>query len=153
MLHRTFRDGSDMTTPVRETRSRLGRRFDPVDGSAVGDHWVIAPDGNLLLRDGEGTIMTARRVDGCGGAAGRSSANPDPEPAPQSADAVSRRMIRTPELARIADAVDRENTRCDLLSQSAAMVGMMEAVADYQPAAYTDRPGAAYASWPPPPTS
>ncbi len=54
-----FKDGSVWDNVVRETSSSLGRRFDPIEGSASGDHWIIDSSGNLLERDSEGHIATA----------------------------------------------------------------------------------------------
>lgn len=128
VFERTFHDGSGSATPVRESASVLGRRFDPVEATPQGDHWVIAADGSLLLRDVEGHIAAARRVDSCDVA---SSAG---------GTVVSRRMIRSPEMDRVALAVDQGDNGCDLIPHSAEMVGMLEAVASFQPAAYTIPP-------------
>lgn len=46
-----------------ESKSTLGRRFDMTEGSATGDHWIINHAGNLEIRDNQGLITTAKKVD------------------------------------------------------------------------------------------
>ncbi len=59
-FEQVFKDGSVYTIEIRESRSPLGRRFDKVDPSRAGDHWIIGPTGELLIRDNEGPIATAQ---------------------------------------------------------------------------------------------
>lgn len=62
-IERTFKDGSSLKKELAEKNSPLGRRFDDVDGSDAGDHFVIATDGNLQIRDNDGLITAARKVE------------------------------------------------------------------------------------------
>jgi peptide/nickel transport system substrate-binding protein len=57
-----FDDGGISKKEVRETSSRIGRRFDPVESMSNGDHWIIDSQGDLQLRDNEGLIGTARNI-------------------------------------------------------------------------------------------
>lgn len=61
-IEHKFKDGSGGTSEIVETQSSLGRRFDKVEGSSFGDHWVIDPAGNLQSRDNDGLITTARKT-------------------------------------------------------------------------------------------
>jgi hypothetical protein len=47
---------------LKERPSRVGRRFDRLE-SDVGDHWLINADGVLEIRDTDGLIAIARRVN------------------------------------------------------------------------------------------
>jgi hypothetical protein len=57
--HSTYLDGSIGNKKVVESSSRLGRRFDYVDGSQHGDYCIIDFKGNLQYWDDEGWIQTA----------------------------------------------------------------------------------------------
>ncbi|MCH7686317.1 MAG: hypothetical protein IH899_06510 [Planctomycetes bacterium] len=61
-METTFKDGSQGKYELIEKPSPLGRRFEKVDGSAAGDHWILDSGGNLQLRDNEGIISTARKL-------------------------------------------------------------------------------------------
>ncbi len=39
----------------------LGRRFDKVDASTAGDHWVLDSKGHLQLRNNKGLIATEKK--------------------------------------------------------------------------------------------
>jgi hypothetical protein len=58
-----FQDGTGLTKEVVENRSSLGRRFHWAEDSSSGDHWVIDGRGNLQVRDNEGLIKTAKRIE------------------------------------------------------------------------------------------
>lgn len=61
-LENEFDDGSVRKLELVERESPLGRRFDPIPTSRLGDHWVVDSNGDLLLRDRQGTATKARRV-------------------------------------------------------------------------------------------
>jgi hypothetical protein len=58
-----YKDGSIGTKVIRELQSPLGRRFQTLEDSIAGDHWIIDSDGNLQLHDDEGWISTANKID------------------------------------------------------------------------------------------
>ena len=58
-----FRVGMSFETELVETESPLGRRFDSVEESTTGDHWVIDARGDLEMRDNDGLIRTAKRIE------------------------------------------------------------------------------------------
>lgn len=62
-IEQTFTDGSSLQWELAERKSPLGRRFDKVEGSSTGDHWVVGSDGNLQMRDDDGLIATAKRIE------------------------------------------------------------------------------------------
>jgi hypothetical protein len=55
----TYQDGSGGSKEVVESTSPLGRRFDDVNGSNAGDHWIIDSKGDLQCWDDDGWISTA----------------------------------------------------------------------------------------------
>ena len=55
----TYQDGSGGSKEVVESSSPLGRRFDDVNGSNAGDHWIIDSKGDLQCWDDDGWISTA----------------------------------------------------------------------------------------------
>ncbi len=57
-----FKDGSSLQEELVEKPSPLGRRFDKKEGSSFGDHWIINQEGNLQIRDNDGLISTAMRI-------------------------------------------------------------------------------------------
>ena len=57
-----FNDGSNLKEELQEKSSPLGRRFDIIMASSFGDHWIIDREGNLQIRDSEGLISTAKRI-------------------------------------------------------------------------------------------
>jgi hypothetical protein len=61
-IEQMFKDGSSLKKEIVEKKSPLGRRFDKVEGSSAGDHWVLGSDGNLQLRDNDGLITTAKKI-------------------------------------------------------------------------------------------
>ena len=61
-MESTYKDGSVGTNDIIEGTSPLGRRFSKPGGSDAGDHWVIDSNGNLQLRDDEGLISTAKKL-------------------------------------------------------------------------------------------
>jgi len=65
-LENEFDDGSIRKLKLVEKESLLGRRFDPVPAFRLGDHWVVDSNGDLLLRDSQGTATKARPVDQAG---------------------------------------------------------------------------------------
>lgn len=61
-MEQTYEDGSSRTMKVIEKESSLGRRIERVD-SDLGDFWIINSNGNLEIRDDEGIIRTAQKID------------------------------------------------------------------------------------------
>ena len=61
-LENKYNDGSTRRTKLVEKESSLGRRFDPIPSTQLGDHWVIDSNGDLLLRDNNGTASTAQKI-------------------------------------------------------------------------------------------
>ena len=45
-----------------EKPSPLGQRFDKKEGSSLDDYWTIDVEGNLQIRDNDGLISTAKRI-------------------------------------------------------------------------------------------
>lgn len=66
-IEQMFKDGSSLKKELVEKKAPLGRRFDKVEGSSAGDHWVLGSDGNLQLRDNDGLITTAKKIEWSGG--------------------------------------------------------------------------------------
>ncbi len=62
-IEHLFTDGSSGKKELVEKRTPLGRRFDKVEGSDFGDHWVLCSDGSLQVRDNEGLIITLKKID------------------------------------------------------------------------------------------
>ncbi len=62
-IEQMFKDGSTLKKEVVEKKTPLGRRFDKVEGSSAGDHWVLGSDGNLQVRDDDGLISTAKKLE------------------------------------------------------------------------------------------
>ncbi len=62
-IEEMFKDGSSLKKELVEKKAPLGRRFDKVEGSRAGDHWVLGSDGNLQIRDNEGLIGTAKKIE------------------------------------------------------------------------------------------
>jgi hypothetical protein len=62
-VEQIFKDGGHSEQEIVELEASQGRRFDAVEGSSTGDHWIIIPNGNLQLRDEEGLIMTAKNIE------------------------------------------------------------------------------------------
>ncbi len=62
-IEQTFKDGSSFKKELVERKDPLGRRFEKVEGSRAGDHWLIDSDGNLQIRDKDGLIGTAKKIE------------------------------------------------------------------------------------------
>jgi hypothetical protein len=62
-IEQMFKDGSSFKKKLVERKSPLGRRFDKVEGSRAGDHWVLGSSGNLQVRDNDGLIATAKKIE------------------------------------------------------------------------------------------
>jgi len=62
-IEHTFKDGSNLKKELVEKKTSPGRRFDKVEGSSAGDHWVLGSDGNLQVRDNDGLISTAKKIE------------------------------------------------------------------------------------------
>lgn len=60
VLARTYSDGDETRDPVRESQALLGTRYDFVEKSDVGDHFIILENGNLEARDDLGQIFVVR---------------------------------------------------------------------------------------------
>jgi hypothetical protein len=61
-IQQAFKDGSGRQIEVAESDSPLGRRYDKIESSSTGDHWVVGADGDLQIRDNEGLIATAKKI-------------------------------------------------------------------------------------------
>ena len=57
-----YKDGSILKEELAEKPSPLGQRFDKKEGSSFGDHWIIDREGNLQIRDDNGLIYTAKKI-------------------------------------------------------------------------------------------
>ena len=62
-LEETYTFGYNRVIETVERSSPLGRRFNKVEGSSAGDHWIIDSTGNLQLRDDYGLIEIGLKVD------------------------------------------------------------------------------------------
>ena len=62
-MERTFGDGSSRVMEVVEKQSPHGRRLDRVEETNTDDYWVIDESGNLQLRDSEGLVTTAEKIE------------------------------------------------------------------------------------------
>lgn len=58
-----FKNLSEHVQEMVEKNSQSGRRFERVEGSEAGDHWLITSDGKLEVRDNEGLIFTAQKIE------------------------------------------------------------------------------------------
>ena len=58
-----YSDGSGGKQGVVESESSLGRRLDPVERNRSGDHWIIDQRGSLQIRDDQGLIRTASKIE------------------------------------------------------------------------------------------
>jgi hypothetical protein len=64
LMENTYKDGSSGTKELVARKSPLGhQRFDKVGDSTAGDHWILDSGGNLQLRDNEGLIATAKKIE------------------------------------------------------------------------------------------
>lgn len=61
-IEQRFKDGSVLNEELVERADRLGRWFDKAERSGHGDHWILDSNGDLLVRDREGTIATAKKL-------------------------------------------------------------------------------------------
>lgn len=61
-IEQAFKDGSSRQIEIAESDSPLGRRYDEIDSSTSGDHWVVGSNGDLQIRDNEGLIATAKKI-------------------------------------------------------------------------------------------
>lgn len=61
-IEQVFKDGSRLKKEVVEKKSSHGWRFDMIEVSSSGDHWVIDSRGILQIRDNEGLIATAKKI-------------------------------------------------------------------------------------------
>ena len=62
-MERTFKDGSNSNEEMVEKPSSSGKRFEEKSGSSFGEHYIIDRQGNLQIRDQEGLIATAKKID------------------------------------------------------------------------------------------
>ena len=58
-----YNDESSRKLEIVEKKSDLGRRFDPVQSFQLGDHWVIDSNGDLLMRDNNGTAYIEKKSE------------------------------------------------------------------------------------------
>ena len=61
-MESTYGDGSSGITEIIESQSSLGRRFKRPGNSSDGFHWFLDSNGDLQLRDDEGLISTAKKI-------------------------------------------------------------------------------------------
>ncbi len=62
-FEQTFKDGSALTEELLEKPSSIGQRYNMAIASYTGDHWIIDGRGNLQIRDNQGLITTAKKID------------------------------------------------------------------------------------------
>lgn len=62
-MERTFNDGSSSKKEMVKKPSSNGKRFEEKSGSNFGEHYIIDQQDNLQIRDQEGLISTARKID------------------------------------------------------------------------------------------
>lgn len=62
-IEQTYKDGSGHKKEVVERKSPLGRRFNEVEESRNGDHWILVSDGNLQVCYNDGLIGTAAKIE------------------------------------------------------------------------------------------
>ena len=62
-MENIYKDGSSGTKDLVARKSPLGQRFEKVGDSTAGDHWILDSVGNLQLRDNEGWIATAKKIE------------------------------------------------------------------------------------------
>lgn len=63
-MENIYKDGSSGTKELVARKSPLGgQRFEKVGDSTAGDHWMVDSNGNLQLRDNEGWIATAKKIE------------------------------------------------------------------------------------------
>jgi hypothetical protein len=62
-IERNFKDGSSLKQEALERKSPIGRRFEAKEPSDDGDYCVIDKRGNLQLRDKQGLVATAKKID------------------------------------------------------------------------------------------
>lgn len=60
ILARTYPDGDETRDPVRESQASLGTRYDFIEKSDTGDHFIVLRNGNLEARDDLGQIFVVR---------------------------------------------------------------------------------------------
>ena len=62
-LERTMlADGSSGKEELVESKSPHGMRFDPIQRSETGDHYLLVSSGDLELRDSHGLILTVPKT-------------------------------------------------------------------------------------------
>jgi hypothetical protein len=54
---------NDYTRYAREQIAQATKVGTKVGGSSAGDHWLIGPDGNLQVRDNNGLIAVAKKIN------------------------------------------------------------------------------------------
>jgi hypothetical protein len=62
-IEQMYKDGSGHKKELVERKSPLGRRFNEIERSRNGDHWILGSDGNLQVRDNDGLIGTAAKIE------------------------------------------------------------------------------------------
>lgn len=62
-MENTYKDGSSGTKELVARKSPLGQRFDKVGDSTAGGFWILDSNGDLQLRDNEGWIATAKKIE------------------------------------------------------------------------------------------
>lgn len=62
-MERTFKDGSGSNKEMVEKSSSNGKRFEEKSGASFGEHYIIDQKGDLQIRDQEGLIVTARKIE------------------------------------------------------------------------------------------
>jgi len=62
-IEQTYKDGSGHKKELVERKSPLGRLFKEGERSRNGDHWILVSNGNLQVRDNNGLIGTAAKIE------------------------------------------------------------------------------------------
>ena len=62
-MQNTYHDGSSSIQEIVKKSSAHGQRFERIKYSKSGDHYLIDSEGNLQIRDRDGLIATAYKVD------------------------------------------------------------------------------------------
>ncbi|MDP8245725.1 MAG: hypothetical protein P9L94_16705 [Candidatus Hinthialibacter antarcticus] len=62
-MENLFDDGSAYKKEIKEVNNSRGRRFEKIEKSDFGDHYIINIDGKLEMRDNEGLVTAAKKIE------------------------------------------------------------------------------------------